>query len=163
LRGAGDRRLDATLLFGVPIVGFALQAGLVYGTRYGLACSAAALAGVYALCWSVLRTRREGEVALLAKAQGALAVIFATLVVPFAVDARWTSAAWAVEGAGVYWAGCRDNRPLARAFALGLQLAAGAAFLVGSLGAHSDLAFVNRQFLGAAAIALSAFTTVRFG
>ena len=161
LRGAGDRRLDATLVFGVPIVGFALQAGLVHDTRYGLAWSAAVLAAVYALCWSVLRSRREGEAGELAKAYGALAVIFATLVVPFAVDARWTSAAWAVEGAGVYWAACRYNRIYARAFALGLQLAAGAAFLVGPFGAHAEQAFVNRQFLGIAMVALSALAIVR--
>jgi uncharacterized membrane protein len=163
LRGVGDRRLDAALVFGVPVVGFALQAGLVHDTRYGLAWSAAILAAAYALCWSGLRSRREGGLGELAKAHGAIAVVFATLVVPFAVDARWTSAAWAVEGAGVYWVACRYDRVYARAFALGLQLAAGAAFVLGSFGAHAELAFVNRQFLGIALIALSAVAIVRIG
>src|SRR6266545_2264167 len=37
LRGAGERRVDAMLIFGVPMVGLALQALLVQDTRYGLA------------------------------------------------------------------------------------------------------------------------------
>jgi uncharacterized membrane protein len=162
LRGVGDRRLDAVLIFGVPMVAFGLQAALVHDTRYGLAWSAAALAVVYALLWRTMRARGEAAEAL-ATAYGALAAIFATLIAPFAVDARWTSAAWAVEAAGVYWVGCREGRPLVRGFALALQLATGLAFLVGGFGEYAELAFINRQFLGIAAIALSAFATVRIG
>ncbi|HSS71227.1 MAG TPA: DUF2339 domain-containing protein [Casimicrobiaceae bacterium] len=162
LRGVGERRLDAVLIFGVPMVGFGLQAALVHDMRYGLAWSAAALAALYALLWRSMRTRGESAQAL-ATAHGALAAIFATLVAPFAVDARWTSATWAVEAASVYWVGCHERRPLARWFALALQLATGLAFLVGGFDEYAELAFVNRQFLGIAAIALSAFATVRIG
>jgi uncharacterized membrane protein len=56
-------------------------------------------------------------------------VIFASLAIPLGLDARWTSAAWAVEGAGIFWLGLRQQRPLARAFALLLQLGAALAFL----------------------------------
>jgi len=162
LRGVGERRLDAVLIFGVPMVGFGLQAALVYDTRYGLAWSAAVLAAVYALLWRAMRARGEAALAL-ATAHGALAAIFATLIAPFAVDARWTSATWAVEATGVYWVGCRERRPLARGFALALQLATGLAFLAGGFEEYAELAFINRQFLGIAAIALSAFATVRIG
>ncbi len=161
-RGTGERRVDAMLLFGVPMVSFALQALLVHDTRYVLALTAAVVAALYALLWQVLR-RRPATVATLAAAYGALAVIFATLTVPLAVDARWTSAMWAVEAAGVYWIGCRENRPFARGFALLLQLAAGVALLVGGLDEYAEAAFVNRQFLGCAGVALAAFASVRFG
>jgi uncharacterized membrane protein len=162
-RGAGERRVDAMLLFGVPIVSFALQALLVQDTRYGLAGTAAVVAALYALLWQVLRRTRPATVATLAAAYAALAVIFATLTVPLAVDARWTSALWAVEAAGVYWIGCRETRPFARGFALLLQLAAGIALFIGGFDEYAEFAFVNRQFLGCAAVALAAFASVRFG
>src|SRR5690606_1296626 len=50
---------------------------------------------------------------------------------PLGLDARWTSAAWAVEGAGIFWLGLRQGRPLTKAFALLLQLGAALAFLGG--------------------------------
>ena len=41
--------VDGLLVFGVPLVGFALQAALVRDSRYGAAWSALALSGAYAL------------------------------------------------------------------------------------------------------------------
>jgi uncharacterized membrane protein len=163
LRGAGERRVDAMLIFGVPMVGLALQALLVQDTRYGLAWTAAIIAAIYALLWHALRRTRNAATVMLAAAFGALAVIFATVTVPLAVDARWTSAIWAVEAAGVYWIGCREDRVLVRGFALALQFATGMVFLVGGFGEFTGPAFVNRQFLGSAAIALSALASVRLG
>jgi uncharacterized membrane protein len=162
-RGAGERRVDAVLIFGVPMVTLALQALFVADTRYGLAWSTAIVAALYAVLWWGLRRKEATAPATLAAAFGALSVIFATLTVPLAVDARWTSAVWAVEAAGVYWIGCREDRLFARAFALVLQLATGVAFLVGGFDDSSRTAFVNRQFLGTLAIALGAFASVRFG
>lgn len=160
-RGAAERRVDATLVFGVPIAAFALQALLVQDTRYGLAWTAAGMAGLYALLWWALRGRGGAASATLAAAFGVLAVIFATLTVPLAVDARWTSAAWAIEAAGVYWLGCRQEHPFTRGFALLLQLASGVAFFFGGFNEYVETAFANRQFLGSVAIALSAFASVR--
>jgi uncharacterized membrane protein len=170
-RGSTTPKLDAALVFGVPIVAFGLQGLLVHDTPYGLAWTAAILAAAYAVLWLALRRRRALAAPTLASAFGALAVVFASLTFPFAVDARWTSAAWTVEAAGLFWIGCRWDRPLVRAFALVLQFGAGVAFLFGQgvaffLGgpdASSTPAFANRQFLGIAAIALSALASVRFG
>jgi len=36
-------------------------------------------------------------------------VLFATLAIPLAFDARWTSAAWALEGAAAVWVGLRQQ------------------------------------------------------
>ena len=162
-RGASERKFDAPLLFGVPIVTLALQALLVADTRYGLAWTAAGLGLLYALLWRLLRRQPTSGMAMLAAAFGSLAVIFATLTVPLAVDARWTSAVWAVEAAGVYWFGCREDRRFARGFALLVQVAAGVALLVAGFDEYAELAFANRQFLGCAAVALSALASVRFG
>jgi len=162
-RGAGERKFDAPLLFGVPMVALALQALLVADTRYGLAWTTAAVALMYALLWRLLRQRETTGQAILAAAFGALAVIFASLTVPLAVDARWTSAVWAVEAAGVYWFGCREDHRFARGFALLLQLAAGIALLIAGFDEYPGIAFANRQFLGCAAVALAALASVRFG
>jgi uncharacterized membrane protein len=162
-RGASERKFDASLLFGVPIVALALQALLVADTRYVLAWTAAGLGLMYALLWRLLRRRPATGMAMLAAAFGALAVIFASLTVPLAVDAHWTSAVWAVEAAGVYWFGCREDRRFARGFALLLQVAAGVALLLGGFDEYAELAFANRQFLGCAAVALAALASVRFG
>ena len=127
---AAKAPVDALLVFGVPLVGFALQAALVHDTRYGVAWSAVALAAIYGALAAALFRRAEPGLALLARAFLALAIVFATIAVPFAADPRWTSAWWALEAAGVYWIGCRQRQPLARAFALLLQAGAAAAFVV---------------------------------
>ena len=163
LRGAGERRVDAVLTFGVAMVGLTLQALLVRDTRYGLAWTAVIVAAMYALLWGALRLTKNTPALTLAAAFAALALIFATLTVPLAVDARWTSAIWAVEAAGVYWMGCREDRVFARGFALALQFATGIVFLIGGFEEFAAPAFANRQFLGGAAIALSALASVCFG
>ena len=157
-----DRRLDALLVFGVPMVAFALQATLVQVTAYGLAWSAAAMALIYALLWLALRRRNTPMIASLSASHAALAIVFATLVVPLAVDPHWTSAIWAIEAVAVYWNACRQESRFGRAFALLLQLATGAMFILGGWSDYPGTAFANRQFLAIAAIALSAFATTRF-
>lgn len=128
-KGQGAQRyVDATLLFGVPIVGFGLQYGVVRHIEYGAAFSALALGGFYLLLAWLSHARHPQQLRLLSEIQLALGTIFASLAIPLALDAQWTSAAWAVEGAGIYWIGLRQRRPLARAFALLLQAGAAIAF-----------------------------------
>ncbi len=163
-RGALEPRhpVDGVLVFGVPLAGFVLQAALVEDYRYGSAWSALALALVYAALHAALRRRREPAFALLAQAFLALAVIFVTLAVPLAFDDRWTAALWAIEAAGVYWIGVRQASPLARGFALLVELGAGAAFAwSGGAGAGEPL-FVNAYFIGAMLIAVSGLVSAFF-
>jgi uncharacterized membrane protein len=96
---------------------------------------------------------------LLAQSFLALAVVFGTLAVPFAVDARWTSAWWALEAAAVYWIGCRQDQRLARAFALALQACAAAAFVAGGLPRGAMPVFANASFFGAAMIGVAALAS----
>src|SRR5690606_22652060 len=113
-------------VFGTPLVGFALQAQLVGDTRYGLAISALALAAVYfVLAWHLFRAKDE-DLRVLAEAELGLGAAFLALAVLLAFDARWTSAAWALQGAAMTWLGVRQHRRLAVAAGALLQLAAGA-------------------------------------
>lgn len=147
--------VDGILVFGVPLVGFALQAGIVRDHHHGEAWSAVALAAFYAVLWLVLRRSAHEPVARLAKAFAALAVVFGTLAVPFALDARWTSAGWALEAAAVYWLGALQRQRLARAFALAVAVAAAAAFAWAWPDAHG-MAFANPAFVGMALIGVGA-------
>ena len=118
--------VDGTMLFGPPLVGFGLQFALVQHLEFAAAFSALALGMIY---MGLARFLMGGRALLLAETCLALGVIFASLAIPLGLDARWTAAAWAVEGAGIFWLGLRQQRPLARAFALLLQLGSAIAFV----------------------------------
>jgi uncharacterized membrane protein len=118
--------VDGTLLFGPPLVGFGLQFALVQHLEFAAAFSALALGMIY---MGLARWLMAGRTLLLGETCLALGVIFASLAIPLGLDARWTTAAWAVEGAGIFWLGLRQQRPLARAFALLLQLGSALVFL----------------------------------
>ncbi len=155
-----DRKpVDALIVFGVPVAAFALQAGLVSDLRHGAAYAAAGFAAVYAILFALLRSRPEPGLALLARSFLALAVVFATIAIPFAFDARWTSAWWALEAAGVYWLGCAQDQRRARMFALVLQAAAAAAFVLGGWPGGTMPVFANAAFLGAAMIGVAALAS----
>ena len=150
--------VDALLVFGVPLVGFALQASLVRDHPHGAAWSALALAAVYGVLHGALRKHADSGLVLLARAFLALAILFATLTIPFAADPHWTSAWWALEAAAVYWIGCEQRQGLVRAFAVLLQLAAAVAFALGGM-PDAGIAFLNASFLGALLIALAGLAT----
>ena len=118
--------VDGTLLFGPPLVGFGLQFALVQHLEFGAAFSALSLGIIYMV---LARLLSGGRAALLGETCLALGVIFASLAIPLGLDARWTAAAWAVEGAGIFWLGMRQHKPTARVFALLLQLGSLLAFL----------------------------------
>ncbi|AMW86367.1 hypothetical protein AK972_5567 [Pseudomonas yamanorum] len=118
--------VDGSMLFGPPLVGFGLQFALVQHLEFAAAFSALALGIIY---MGLARLLSGGRALLLAETCLALGVIFASLAIPLGLDARWTAAAWAVEGAGIFWLGLRQQRPLARAFGLLLQVGSALAFL----------------------------------
>jgi uncharacterized membrane protein len=122
-----DRWVQGTLLFGLPTITFALQHGLVRDTEYGTAISALLLAGFYVALATWMRARPR--LAITFEASLAIGTVFLTLVIPFALDARSTAGAWALEGAGLVWLGLRQSRGLARLFGYALLLLAGLTML----------------------------------
>jgi uncharacterized membrane protein len=117
--------IDATIVFGVPIVAFGLQSAMLHDQRRMLALSALALSALYlAAAWWMQRRARPTQ-GLLVEAFGALAVAFATLAVPLALNGPWTATSWALEGAALVWVGCRQQRALARGFGALMLGAAG--------------------------------------
>ena len=154
--------VDGTLVFGTPMVAFGLQAGLVREIEYGAAMSAVAVAVFYLGLTRWLVAKRRDDLRLLAESFLAIGVIFITLAVPLALDGRWTSATWAVEGAAIVWAGSRQGKWLARAFGYLVQ-AGGAVTFMAHWGDGSRAAWpvLNAQWLGLAMIAAAALFTAR--
>ena len=116
LRRAG--RVDSALVFGAPMVAFGMQYLLMRPwPEYGAAFSALALAAFYLLLGRIVFATQPAGLKLLAEAYAIVGVIFATLAIPLGLEGKWTGAAWAVEAAGMYWLGARQQRVYARAFA----------------------------------------------
>jgi uncharacterized membrane protein len=117
--------IDGTLIFGTPIVVFALQSAMLHDRVMALAYSAIAMSALYLSTAWLLKRRRHDSEHLLVEAFLALGVAFLTLAVPLALDARWNAATWALEGAALVWVGCRQDRLLPRIFGALLIAAAG--------------------------------------
>ena len=105
----GDSRqsalVDGSLAFGTPLLGFGLQVGITRHWEYGPALSALAFAALYVpLSWFTLKRWPERGRRLFMTFL-ALGAGFATLAIPLALSARWTSMAWALEGLGILWVG----------------------------------------------------------
>jgi uncharacterized membrane protein len=150
-----ERYVDGTLVFGVPLVAFGLQVTLVREIEYGAAWSALALAAVYLVLARVVFGRTGDGMRLLAEGFLALGVVFGTLAIPLALEGRWTSATWALEGAAIVWVGVRQRRLPARVFGLALQFLAGAAFLIDLAPATGPIPVANSRYLGCVFLALA--------
>ncbi len=153
--------VDGTIVFGTPIFTFGLQAGLMQPIEYGLAFSSLALAAFYLGLAATLHRIGHERWTLLVESFLALGVVFATLAIPLALDARWTSAAWALEGAALVWIGVRQGRVLARAFGIFLELAAGVAFLDAAHRMPPGPMLADAPFVGAMLLALAGLGTHR--
>lgn len=147
--------VSGSLVFGLPLAVFTLHSSIVGHAGFALALSALGLALFYLVLAAVLYRTRDDNLRLLAEAFAALGVIFATLAVPLGFDRHATAIAWAVEGAGLVWLGVRQQRRLARAFGLLVQLAAGLAYLANRDAMHSALPLLNGLYIGSLSLALS--------
>ncbi|MBC7794740.1 MAG: DUF2339 domain-containing protein, partial [Clostridia bacterium] len=120
--------IDTTLVFGLPAITFALEVGLVVHTDWGLAVASVIIAAFYVLVATIVYKADKEHGRALAEAFTAIGLTFVTMAVPFALNASWTAAAYALEGAGLVWVGRRQNRPLAEVAGVFLQFAAGFTF-----------------------------------
>lgn len=148
---AGKAWLDGTLLFGVPAVVAAAQGTLGYARDY-LALTAFA-AGLYYLGLAALT--RHGENPLLPRAFTALAVTCLTVAIPLYFGAGVTTVFWALEGAAVLAFGLHQQRPLAVAAGVAIQILAALRLLDASYFLDSRVPFWNDFFPGALALALA--------
>jgi uncharacterized membrane protein len=145
---------DSTLLFGTALTGFGLQAAMVHDKPYAAAWSALAFGAVYLGVTAWTMRRKDPAMRLMNECMLAIGVGFVTMAIPLALEAKWTSAAWALEGAGAFWVGTRQARWMPRAFGMALQVLA-ALILFTALRANvSAVPFANNGFVGPLLIAL---------
>lgn len=140
--------VDATLVFGVPILAMGLQYGMVKDMHLGSALSAVAFGMFYAILGLALWRWRAGTLRLLVESFLALAVVFGTLAIPLAFDGRWTSAAWALQGAGMVWVGLRQKQALVWRFGILLQFFSWLAFVKALTGLDPLTALTEHISLG---------------
>jgi uncharacterized membrane protein len=123
--------VDGTIVFGTPLIAFALQSKLVENIEYGMAFSALALAFYYIVLAFILNKRLGDDKRLITESFLSIGIVFATLTIPFAFESNITSALWALESAAIIWIGARQNQWLARAFGLALLVVASVIFIFG--------------------------------
>jgi len=147
--------VDGSLVFGLPLVAFGLQTVLLKHTEYGLAISAVALAAIYISLAISLARRHLQTHRVLIESFLALGVSFATLAVPLALDASWTSVTWALEATGLVWIGLRQARLRARVVGYLLHCASVISLLVieGVSTGHAPV--ISGDFLGLMLLAIS--------
>lgn len=153
--------VDGTLVFGTPVLVFAMQAVMLGHTEFGLAFSALAAALFYAVAATLLDRDRSPVTGLLIESYLALAVAFGTLAIPLALDARWTAAGWALEGAALVWIGVRQQRILARIAGALLIVAAGLSFIDYGWRRLEGPPVLNGNLLGGWLIAVAALMVAR--
>lgn len=147
--------VDGTLVFGVPLVAFGLQYALVKDFEYGLAMSALSLGLFYILLATILQRRRMDGLRMLTESYLAFGIVFGSLAIPLALDGRWTSAAWALEGGAILWIGIRQNRLLPRIFGVLLQAGSGISFLMATHLPSGPIPIANSFFVGCILISLA--------
>ncbi len=148
--------VNGTLLFGLPTITFVLQYGLVRHTEYGVALSALVMAAFYVLLAVWMRSRPR-VVGLIFEGSLAVGTVFVTLTIPFALDARSTAGAWALEGAALVWLGFRQARIPGRLLGYLLLLVSGVIlFVKNASGSPADGVFnatlFNSLLLAAASL-----------
>ncbi|UUZ57258.1 DUF2339 domain-containing protein [Massilia sp. H-1] len=156
--------VDATIVFGTALAAFGLQLGLMKHVEFGNAFSALGFGLFYIALSAALWRRRAGNLKLLVESFLVLGVVFGTLAIPFALDGRWTSAAWALEGAGVAWVALRQRQRLAFMFGMLVQAGAWISFIGAVSGLAPQAAKESNLWLGFLVLAASAFfmaTTLR--
>lgn len=156
LRGHDPARRDhveGSLVFGTPLIGFALQSAMLHDNRPALALTALVMALIYVLL--AMFVWKHGRLARWRAAYAGLALVFATLVFPLAFTSGTTTVLWAIEGAMLVWIGLHQNERRLRWAGVALQAIAAIALLDTPAPATDAVAVMNPRTLGALAIALS--------
>jgi uncharacterized membrane protein len=147
--------VDATLVFGLPLVVCTQQAILIAHINYGQAISAIVMALLYAVAATALFRLNKHKFTSLSESFCVLATILATLAIPLTLSGQWTSIVWVIEASGIIWLGIRQQRFWARIFGYLLQGLGQLVFLVNFAQMMTPLALFNFYFLGAIFIALA--------
>ncbi|HKU43672.1 MAG TPA: DUF2339 domain-containing protein [Polyangiales bacterium] len=150
LRHPGTPRgwVDGSLVFGTPLAALGLQWSMVHERPFAMAYTALGMAAIYLGLALWMKRRMPDRLAALGEAFLPIGAGFVTLAIPYGFDNHnLTGAAWALEGAGLYWIGVRQSRWLSRLAGVVLQWLAGIALLLDPVRPNQALPFLNTWFL----------------
>jgi len=160
-RPEGQRnRIDAVLVFGLPLFWLPLQAGLLDGRNAVIAAASLSAAALYLASAHWLLRRRQ--IRRLGRAHAFLAVALATVAMPFAFSESTVVMIWALEGAALVWYGIDDRSRLSRLAGLALISLAMAIWLLGHvvISGHDDgVLLLNAVFIGGMALTAAALVS----
>lgn len=145
---------DSALLFGTALAGFGLQLGLVHDQPFASAWSALGFGAAYLAIAAMAMRQGRSEMRLLNECLLAIGIGFVTIAVPLALEVKWTSCIWALEGAGAFWVGARQARWMPRCFGLLLQGLAALLTLAAVGPVVSAIPLANNGFMRAMLVAL---------
>lgn len=120
--------IDGSLVFGLPLLSFSQQLLLTGHFSQGDSLSAAVYALVYGGMYLLVRRQQRDDLRRFGHIQLGLALMFASLVLPFSQGASWTAFGWALEAAGLCWLGFQQQSRASRAGAYLLMTGALVAF-----------------------------------
>lgn len=129
--------IDATLVFGTPLLALGIESALVKEMPYGLSFSALVLGLFYMTLALCLHNRRSAMLKTSVEVFFALGVVLGNLAVPLALGESWTSSAWALEGVALVWLGLRQQHVKTWTFGLLLQAGAFCSFWLVSNGINT--------------------------
>lgn len=152
--------VDASLVFGLPLVAFSLQSSLVHQIEYALAYTALAMGTLYLILYKTLS--RYAKMHLLSEAFLALGVIFYTVAIPYIFDDHITGALWALESSAIIWIALKQSRNYSRMFGELLQLIGIVLYVTSPDFQEVEMAFINTFYLGYVILAISAFISSYF-
>ena len=148
--------VDGSLMFGLPLAAFSQQLLITSPIAHADAWSAAGFALIYGALaqWVSLRYRQTHG--LFIYALRAIAVGFATAIIPLTLDAEWISVSFAIEAIGLVWIGFIQQRRLSRFSGVLLYtLACGVLFTQPIQSGETPI--LRGDFLHLALLSLSAF------
>lgn len=102
--------VDASIVFGAPAIGFAIQSALMQPYEDGLSLSSLILGLIYLTTAMLIKRFLGKELKLIYQAFLALGTIFVSLAVPLYFENNITSAIWALEATGLIWLGWKQAR-----------------------------------------------------
>ena len=147
--------IDGSLVFGLPLLSFSQQLLLTQHWSQGDSLSAAVYALIYAAMYGLVRRQQRGDLRRFGQIQLGLALMFASLVLPFSQGASWTAFGWALEAAGLCWLGFQQQSRASRAGAYLLMTGALLAFASELPVQTGNLWLLNGDFINILVLAVS--------
>lgn len=95
--------VDASSIFGVPLIGFGLQLALVQHMPNGFAISSLVMALGYGALFLLLRMSSNPSWKLLSRIFMGFSILFYTLAVAFAFDTQVIATLWSLEAVALLW------------------------------------------------------------